>query len=91
MPTTRAHRFCDTQTTTSLALLRIQLIIPPMIPGRASAAFTPNFPSSDAKALSFDLTHSFKPFSSLGGGPPDAAAPHCLVIMLQQVPRWPSR
>ena len=74
MPTTRAHRFCDTQPTTSFALLRIQLIIPPMMPGNASAAFTPNFPSSDAKALSFDLTHSFKPFSSLGGGPPDAVA-----------------
>ena len=39
-----------------------------MIPGRASAAFIPNFPSSNAKALSFDLTHSFRPFSSLGGG-----------------------
>ena len=35
----------------SLALLRIQLIIPPMIPGRASAALIPNFHSSDAKAL----------------------------------------
>ena len=39
-----------------------------MMPGNASAAFIPNFPSSDAKALSFDLTHSFRPFSSLGGG-----------------------
>ena len=87
MPTTRAHRFCDTRLTMSFALLRIQLIIPPMIPGRASAAFTPNFPNRDAKALSFDLTHSFRPFSSLGGGspPPDAAAAP-LVIMLQQVP-----
>ena len=93
MPTTRAHRFCDTQPTTSFALLRIQLIIPPMIPGRASAAFIPNFPSSDAKALSLFLTHSFKPFSSLGGGspPPPEIAPHRLVIMLQQVPRWPFR
>ena len=94
MPTTRAHRFCDTQPTTSFALLRIQLIIPPMIPGRASAALIPNFPSSDAKALSFDLTHSFKPFSSLGGDspPPDAAAaPPRLVIVLQQVPQWPTR
>ena len=47
-----------------------------MIPGNATAAFIPNFPNSDAKALSFDLTHSFKPFSSLGGGspPPDVAA-----------------
>ena len=45
-----------------------------MIPGRASAAFIPNFPSSDAKALSFDLTHSYRSFSSLGGGPPDVAA-----------------
>ena len=47
-----------------------------MIPGRASAAFIPNFPSSDAKALSLFLTHSFRPFSSLGGGslPPDAVA-----------------
>ena len=67
--------FCDIQPTTSLALLRIQLIIPPMTPGRASSAFIPNRPSSDARALSLDLIHSFKPFSSLGGGPPDAAAP----------------
>ena len=46
-----------------------------MIPGRASAAFIPNRPNRDAKALSFDLTHPFRPFSSLGGGsppPPDA-------------------
>ena len=35
-----------------------------MMPSNASAAFIPNFPSSDPKALSFDLTHSFKPFSS---------------------------
>ena len=41
-----------------------------MIPGRASATFILNFPSSNAKALSFDLTHSFKPFSSLGGHSP---------------------
>ena len=90
MPTTRAHRFCDTQPTTSFALLRIQLIIPPLIQGRDSAAFIPNFPSSDAKALSLFLIHPFKPFSCLGGGsspPPDAVAhPHCLVVMLQQVP-----
>ena len=47
-----------------------------MIPGRASAAFIPNFPSSDAKALSLFLVHPFKRFSSLGGGspPPDAMA-----------------
>ena len=45
-----------------------------MIPGRASATFIPNFPSSDAKALSFDLTHSFRPFSSLGGGSPPPGA-----------------
>ena len=90
MPTTRAHKFCDTQPTTSFALLRIQLIIPPMIPGRASAALIPNQPNRDAKALSLFLTHSFKPFSPLGGGSPSpdaAAAPTPLpVIMLQQVP-----
>ena len=63
-----------------------------MISGRASAALIRNRPNRDAKALSFDLTHSFRPFSSLGGGPPAAAvAPYRLVIMLQQVPRWPSR
>ena len=72
-PTTRAHTFCDTQPTMSLALLRIQLIIPPMIPGRASAAFMPNFPGSDAKALSLDLIHSFRPAISLGGSPPPDA------------------
>ena len=94
MPTARAHRFCDTQPTTSFTLLSIQLIIPPMMPGNASEALIPNRPSSNAKALSLFLIHSFKPFSSLGGGspPPDAAAaPHHLVIMLQQVPRWPSQ
>ena len=74
MPTTRAHRFCDTQPTTSLALLSIQLIILPMIPGRASAVLNPNRPNRDAKALSLFLIHSFKPFLSLGGGPPDVAA-----------------
>ena len=49
-----------------------------MIPGNASAALIPNFPSSDASALSLSLflTHSFKPFSSLGGGsPPPQIAP----------------
>ena len=65
-----------------------------MIPGRASAALIPNQPNRDAKALSLFLIHSFKPFSSLGGGSPprpDAtAAPHRLVIMLQQVPQQPS-
>ena len=48
------------------------------MPGRASAAFIPNFPSSDAKALSLFLIHPFKPFSSLGGGlppPPEIAPP----------------
>ena len=77
MPTTRAHKFCDMQPNTSFALLRIQLIIPPTIPGRASAAFIPNQPNKDAKALSLFLIHHFKPFSSLGGvspPPPDAVA-----------------
>ena len=46
-----------------------------MIPGNASASFIPNFPSSDAKALSLFLSHSFKPLSSLGGGPPEIAPP----------------
>ena len=52
-------------------------MIPPMIPGNASAALIPNQPNSDAKALSLFLIHSFKPFPSLGGGsaPPDATAP----------------
>ena len=47
-----------------------------MVPGRASATFIPNFPSSDAKALSLFLIHPFKPFSSLEGSspPPDAVA-----------------
>ena len=47
-----------------------------MIPGRASAAFTPDRPSSDAKALCLDLIHSVKPLSSLGkDSTPDAVAP----------------
>ena len=63
-----------------------------MILGRASAAFIPNRPNRDAKALSLFLIHPFKPFSSLGGGsPPPEIAPPPLVIMLQQVPQWPFR
>ena len=58
MPRTRAHMCCDTQPTTSFALLRIQLMIPPMIPGNASAALIPNRPNSDVKALSLFLIHS---------------------------------
>ena len=86
MPTTRAHRFWDTQPTTSFTLLSTQLMIAPMIPGRASAAFTPNLPSSDANALSLCLSHSFRPASSLGGGlPPDAAEPHHQASLLQRV------
>ena len=68
MPTTIALRFCDTQPAMSLALLRIQLTIPPMIPGNASAALIPNQPNRDVSTLSLFLIHSFKPFSSLGGG-----------------------
>ena len=75
MPTTKAHRFWDTQPTTSAALLKIQLRIAPMIPGNASAAFIPNLPSKLDKALSMFLTHSFKPDSSLGGGLPTSALP----------------
>ena len=46
------------------------------MPGNASAAFIPNRPNRDAKALSLFLIHPFKPLSSLGGGspPPDAVA-----------------
>ena len=45
------------------------------MPDNASAALIPNQPNRDAKALSLFLTHSFKPFSPLGGGsPPDAVA-----------------
>ena len=41
-----------------------------MMPSNASAAFIPNRPNRDAKALSLFLIHFFKPFSSLGGGSP---------------------
>ena len=58
-----------------MAFLRTQLMIVPMIPGRASAAFMPNQPSRDAKALSLDLTHSHRPFLSLGGGGDVAEVP----------------
>ena len=77
MPTNKAHRFWDTQPTTSAALLRIQLRIAAMILGNASAAFMLNLPSRDDKALSLFQIHSFKPFSSLGGGlsPPTVPPP----------------
>ena len=74
MPTTNTHKLFDAQPTTSVALLSTQLMITAMVPGSTSAAFTPNLPSSDAKALSLFLSHSFTPFSSLGGGG-DAAVP----------------
>ena len=61
-----------------------------MMPGNTSAAFIPNFPSSDAKALSFDLTHSFKPFHlQEEANHLLKLHPHRLVIMLQQVPLGP--
>ena len=44
-----------------------------MIPGNASASLIPNQPSSDAKALSLFLIHSFRPASSLRGSPPPDA------------------
>ena len=50
-------------------------------PSRASAAFIPNFPNRDASTLSLFLTHSFKPFSSLGGG-----SPHHLDAMVAPPP-----
>ena len=61
MPTIRAHRFWDTQCTTSEALLRIQLRITPMTPGNASAAFTPNLPSY--LIISLRLSVSFSAIS----------------------------
>ena len=57
------------------ALLSIQLTIPPVMPGNASAALIPNRPNRDASTLSLFIIHFFKPFSFLGGGsPPDAEA-----------------
>ena len=78
MPMIRAQGFCNTQPTTSAALLRIQLIISPVIPGNTSAAFLPNLPSILAKAFSLFHIHYFAPFSSLGRGlpmPPIALPP----------------
>ena len=59
--------------TTSFTLLRIQLMIAPMMPDNASApfTFTLNLPSSDAKAFSLFLSHSFM-FSGL---PPPSPPP----------------
>ena len=59
-------------------------MIAPMIPGNASAAFKPDLPSNDAKALSLFLNHSFTPFSSLGGGGDAAPHPHHQEAMLQE-------
>ena len=75
MPTANAHRFYDTQPTTSADLLRIQLRITPMMPGNNSSVFTPNLPSSDDKAFHFFKIHFLKPFSSFGGGLPPATVP----------------
>ena len=51
MSTTKAHRFCDIQSTTSAALLRIQLKIAPMVQGNAYDALKPNHFSKLAKVL----------------------------------------
>ena len=45
------------------------------MPGKASATFVPNLPSTLAKAFSLFLIHSFKPFSFLGGGLPPVPPP----------------
>ena len=62
------------------------------MPGRASAAFIPNFPSSDASTLSFDLTHFLDLIylKEMGRHLMPQQHPHP-AIMLQQVPRWPFR
>ena len=63
-PTIKAHKLCDSQPTPSFALLSVHEKIEPMIPGYAHDAFDANLPTSDAKALSLFLIHSFASLSS---------------------------
>ena len=49
---TNDQRFLDIHPTTSFARFNNQATTDPIIPGRAAAAFSANFPKSKAKALS---------------------------------------
>ena len=70
IPTIKAQRFCDNHPTASLALVRIQLMIDPSIPGNAAPAFAANLPRRDANACSLFLIHSFALVLSSPSPPP---------------------
>ena len=56
-----AHKFRDSQPTTSLALFNIHEIIEPIIPGSDANALSANFPSSCDRAFNLFFIHSLAP------------------------------
>ena len=50
-------------------------MIAPMMPGKASVAFTPNLPSNDAKTVSLLFIYPLKSFLFSSGGLPAVPAP----------------
>ena len=60
-PVMSAHKFCDNQPTTSLALFKIHEIIEPMIPGSAVMALSANLSSIWDRAFNLFFIHSLAP------------------------------
>ena len=66
VPVISAHKFCDNQPTTSLALFNIHESIEPMIPGSDANALSANLPGSCDRAFNLCFIHSpAPPFLSL--------------------------
>ena len=56
-----AHKFCDNQPTTSLALFNIHESIEPMIPGSDANALSANLPNNYDRAFNLFFIHSLGP------------------------------
>ena len=63
-PVMSAHKFCDNQPTTSLALFKIHEIIEPMIPGRDVNALSANLHNNCDQAFNLLFIHSLAPLPS---------------------------
>ena len=64
-PVVSAHKFCNSQPATSLALFKIYEIIEPMISGSDANALPANLPSSCDRAFNLFFIHSLVPPPSL--------------------------
>ena len=60
-PVISAHKFLDSQPTTSLALFNIHEVIEPIIPGSDANALSANLPNNCDRAFNLFFIHSLAP------------------------------